>query len=219
MMPNLSGLKDIMDNPEGLQRLLDMVQHDAMDAEARGETFQERMMRERAEWTETDDRVKEQGNQAFRAGDFRRAYLCYTGVIDVSCHWHDAAYWLNRAAVCLKLNAYACAEDDANMAWQRKPSAKALYRRGQARRFLGRLAEAERDLSDALRMESSNKALADELALIQFLRTKSDEELQEWLAENKGVDRPLSGVSDEDLRELAAKMYKECQPPGWQMRI
>lgn len=217
MNPNL--LRGFVDGNGDLQQdkmqvLLDTIRSDIADANARGETMEERMMRERAEWTENDDRVKQKGNEAFRAGDLRQAYLCYTSVIDVSTSWHDAVYWLNRAAVCLKLKAYAHAEEDAEVAFERQPSAKALYRRGQARRFLGRLTEAEHDLLGALGFEPGNKALLDELAEIRSLRGRPQEELQQWLAENKGIDRPLPDVPEEELDDLAAAVYRACQQPG-----
>ncbi|GBE78666.1 hypothetical protein SCP_0115570 [Sparassis crispa] len=57
--------------------------------------------------------------------------------------WMEPVYtehWLNRAAAYLRLCAYKHAEQDADEAIRRERSAKALYRRGRARRSLGRRA-------------------------------------------------------------------------------
>ncbi|KAL6301448.1 hypothetical protein BKA93DRAFT_463091 [Sparassis latifolia] len=126
-------------------------------------------------------------------------------------------YWLSRAAVCMELGAYAHAEADAKVAYirTRKQSAEALFRLGQARRFLGRLAEAECNLKDALGIEPGNKLFT----ITQSLLMGSDENLQEWLAQNKGIDRPLPDISKEDIRKRAADMYEQCQPEGWQMGL
>lgn len=48
----------------------------------------------------------DQGNKAFKAGDMQRAYMLYSACLCELYSAPDATYWLNRAAVCLKLKAY-----------------------------------------------------------------------------------------------------------------
>lgn len=48
----------------------------------------------------------DQGNKAFKAGNMQQAYMLYSACLCGMYSAPDATYWLNRAAVCLKLKAY-----------------------------------------------------------------------------------------------------------------
>lgn len=52
-----------------------------------------------------DDVLVDQGNELFKAGDMPRAYMTYSACLCGMYSEPDATYWLNRAAVCLKLKA------------------------------------------------------------------------------------------------------------------
>ncbi|KAJ3504748.1 hypothetical protein NLJ89_g7773 [Agrocybe chaxingu] len=119
--------------------------------------------------------AKDQGNTAFKAGDFPTAIGHYTTAI--LADRTDATFPLNRAAAYLKLGKYEDAERDCtNVLGINPKNVKGLFRRGQARLGLGKLVEAQRDFTDALLIEPSNSSAQEELkkvtSLIQEQKTK-----------------------------------------------
>lgn len=76
----------------------------------------------------------------------------------------EAVYFINRAMAYLKLQKWEDAELDCTIGLMLHPdNTKALWRRGIARRELGKLEEAKKDLQDALHLEPHDKAVKEEL--------------------------------------------------------
>ncbi|KAJ7678696.1 hypothetical protein B0H17DRAFT_1206624 [Mycena rosella] len=107
----------------------------AEERERTGETESEQMLQEKREWAEEAAKsaeMKIQGNNAFRNGDYKTAFIIYTacGVLTP----HEPLYCLNRAAIALKLKLYETAVKDASDAIERGNfnRVKAHFRRGQA---------------------------------------------------------------------------------------
>lgn len=74
----------------------------AEERERTGESQFEQMWREKREWAVKDAKsakLKEEGNKAFREGDFNNAFVIYTACVCLS--GQDPLYHLNRAAVAL----------------------------------------------------------------------------------------------------------------------
>ncbi|KAI9317232.1 hypothetical protein BX666DRAFT_1943668 [Dichotomocladium elegans] len=105
---------------------------------------------------------KEKGNTCFQKQDFRQAIVHYGRAIELDPS--QAVYFVNRAMAYLKLQMYLEAEADCTrgLALQ-ATNVKALWRRGMARRALGRSEEARRDFEKALEIEPDNKPVKDEL--------------------------------------------------------
>lgn len=79
----------------------------AEERERTGETEDEQMMREKREWAEDDAKsakLKDDGNAAFKDGDFKTAYAIYTACMHLSSQ--EPLYPLNRAAVALSERSY-----------------------------------------------------------------------------------------------------------------
>ncbi|KAL8276096.1 hypothetical protein RQP46_011511 [Phenoliferia psychrophenolica] len=92
--------------------------------------------------------AKEKGNVAFKAGNFPLALTYYSTAIRTKSD--DPTFYLNRAAVYLKLDRWAEAEKDATKTIELAPkNAKALFRRAVARRMMGALEGAKEDLDRA----------------------------------------------------------------------
>ncbi|KAF8813555.1 hypothetical protein BYT27DRAFT_7181119 [Phlegmacium glaucopus] len=113
------------------------------------------------------EQEKDQGNAAFRKGDYHTAVKLYEAAHNIESELPH--YQLNLAAAHLKLNNWIEAEKACSKALQQHRSSKGLYRRARARRMLGRSEEAIQDLRAVLRIQPSNKeALAELASLIPF---------------------------------------------------
>ncbi|GJJ73831.1 RNA polymerase II-associated protein 3 [Entomortierella parvispora] len=116
--------------------------------------------------------LKEQGNNYFKKGDFHGAIKSYTSSME-----HDpsnSVLPINRAMAYLKLDMYTEAEADCSLGiLLDKKNVKAHWRRGIARRSLGRLEESKRDFELALVLDPSNKAVKEELIKVKELIVKS----------------------------------------------
>ncbi|KAG9315549.1 hypothetical protein JVU11DRAFT_3170 [Chiua virens] len=112
--------------------------------------------------------AKDEGNAAFKAGDYPTAIGHYTNAIlaDTS----DYTFFLNRAAAYLKLGKSEDAERDCTKVLALNPNnVKALFRRGQARRALGNLSDAQADLSKAITLEPANESVKNEILGLEKL--------------------------------------------------
>ncbi|GEM11377.1 TPR-repeat containing protein [Rhodotorula toruloides] len=94
------------------------------------------------------EELKAAGNAAFKAGNYDLALANYTTAIQLDPS--VSTYALNRAAVHLKLANWRDAERDSTTALKLDGGAnpKALYRRGLARKGLGKLSAAKEVRSD-----------------------------------------------------------------------
>ncbi|RIA98520.1 hypothetical protein C1645_95935 [Glomus cerebriforme] len=105
---------------------------------------------------------KETGNAFFKKGNYTMAIVHYGKAMELDPK--EAVYVINRAMAYLKLKNWENAEIDCTSGLILHPdNPKALWRRGIARRELGKLEEAKKDLQDALRLEPNDKAVKEEL--------------------------------------------------------
>ncbi|KZV65461.1 TPR-like protein [Peniophora sp. CONT] len=204
-------LQNMMGDPTKLDALAKMIKDDLKDAKSRGETMEERMMREKREFAR-DDAMSEKlkGNEAMRSGDVKLAFTYYKACTLKSAH--EPVYWLNIAAACLKLKMYDWAEQAAHGAIERDGNnpPKALFRRAQARRFLGKLDNAAKDIQDALNQLPSDATLQKERDEIRALQAKSPEELQQWLQANPNQTlEDVFGISSEEEFDKVAEKLRE----------
>ncbi|KAI0706424.1 hypothetical protein C8Q76DRAFT_749579 [Earliella scabrosa] len=110
------------------------------------------------------EREKEQGNTAFKKGDFAEAIARYKAAYEIEPEMPH--YQLNLAAAYLKVQNYVEAEKACNLALGQHKSVKGYWRRAQARKAQGRIEEALRDFRAVLRLQPSNaEAVAEITAL------------------------------------------------------
>uniref|UniRef100_F6SH46 Unc-45 myosin chaperone A n=1 Tax=Ornithorhynchus anatinus TaxID=9258 RepID=F6SH46_ORNAN len=104
-------------------------------------------------------RLREEGNELFKSGDFEGALTAYTLALRLPAAPGDrAVLHRNRAACHLKLEDYPKAEADASRAIEADGGdVKALFRRSQALEKLGRLDQAVLDLKRCVSLEPKNR--------------------------------------------------------------
>ncbi|KAH7921028.1 hypothetical protein BV22DRAFT_1132596 [Leucogyrophana mollusca] len=111
------------------------------------------------------EREKELGNVAFRRGDFELAVQHYEAAYKVEPEMPH--YQLNLAAAHLKLNNWVDAEKACTKALSQHRSSKGFFRRAKARKLLGEVDDAIKDLRAALKIQPSNsEAIAELLSLL-----------------------------------------------------
>ncbi|TBU27802.1 hypothetical protein BD311DRAFT_759703 [Dichomitus squalens] len=110
------------------------------------------------------EREKDQGNSAFKKGDYDKAIAHYNNAYQIEPELPH--YQLNLAAAYLKLNNFVKAEKACDIALGQHSSVKGHWRRAQARRARGQMEEALKDLRTVLELQPSNaEALADIIAM------------------------------------------------------
>ncbi|KAJ7348681.1 TPR-like protein [Mycena albidolilacea] len=176
---------ELLNNPEKMRAFREWERESAEERAPTGETQAEQMMREKREWAERDAKsakLKEEGNAAFMAGDFKEAYQLYTACICLSDH--EPAYSLNRAAVALKLKLYERAIEDASAAMEKGDFqlGKAYFRRGQAQCFLGEWSKAAQDYEMALKHQPNEANVLRGMEELKRLRGLSAEEQATWVS-------------------------------------
>lgn len=104
---------------------------------------------------------KEQGNTAFKGGDWTAAIEAYSKAIKCGeQHKQLATFYKNRAAAYLKLEKYDKVVKDCDKALELEPNEpKALFRRAQAKDQLGRFEEAYRDAVSVWNTDKSDKSV------------------------------------------------------------
>ncbi|KAF7335449.1 Outer envelope protein 64, chloroplastic [Mycena venus] len=111
------------------------------------------------------EREKEEGNVAFRKGDFAEAVKHYEAAYQIEPELPH--YQLNLAAAHLKLSNWMEAEAACTKALSQHRSGKGYFRRARARKMLGRADEAIRDLRAILKLQPTNtEAIEELLALV-----------------------------------------------------
>ncbi|KAK9712828.1 RNA polymerase II-associated protein 3 [Basidiobolus ranarum] len=132
---------------------------------------------------------KNKGNEHFKKGEFAQAIQLYSKSIELDPL--NAVFPINRAMVYLKLERYSEAEKDCTLGLGIDPSnIKALWRRGIARRHLGKLVEAKQDLEKALKIEATNQAVKTELSLIVKALNDHKSSQENLKNSNEKVDSP-----------------------------
>ncbi|KAL5035511.1 hypothetical protein BDV3_005417 [Batrachochytrium dendrobatidis] len=105
---------------------------------------------------------KEKGNEYFKRKNFKRAVQCYTKSIELNPA--DTVPIINRAMAHIKLFNWVKAESDCSLGLEIQPkNVKALWRRGIARRELGKFELALQDLEMAMVLEPANTTIKQEL--------------------------------------------------------
>ncbi|KAJ7502503.1 TPR-like protein [Mycena galericulata] len=187
--PMTPKLAELFNNPatkkSAMDQFLKMMQNDAAERERTGETAYEQMMREKREWAEADAKsaeLKVRGNEAFKNGEYKAAYVIYTVCIYLSPH--EPLYPLNRAAVALKLRLYSMAAEDASSAIDNGDfnRAKAHFRRGQAMLKLGSWDNAGQDYAKALALQPGDRNIVEQVAELERLRGLSPDEQAAWIS-------------------------------------
>ncbi|KAG6907983.1 hypothetical protein DXG01_006639 [Tephrocybe rancida] len=168
------------------ERLKQTMLEDAKERERTGETMMEQMLREKAEWAAQDAKaaaLKKQGNAAFSKGDYKEAFLIYSACADLNPP--ESLYCLNRAAAGLKLKLFSLAEKDAGTALKKGNNAiaKAYFRRAQARKSLGKLSEAAKDLQDARKLQKNDASIEGEIAEVNRLLALPEVEREAWVTD------------------------------------
>lgn len=104
---------------------------------------------------------KEEGNAAFKAGDWTDAIEAYTKAIKFGeQHKQLATFYKNRAAAYLKLEKFEQVVRDCDKALELEPNEpKALFRRAQAKEQLGQFEEAYRDAVTVWNVDKSDKSV------------------------------------------------------------
>lgn len=143
-------------------------------ADTSGAALVERMRRTEEAAAATRGRVreltpaeaaKEEGNEAFKRGDWQQAVECYTRALEWSPDLPAALN--NRALALLKLQRWQDAASDCCSVLEREPhNVKALMRRAAAREALCEQPGAVEDLREVLRLEPRNKEAAAKLATL-----------------------------------------------------
>eukprot|EP01012_Entosiphon_sulcatum_P057251 TRINITY_DN8098_c0_g1_i1.p1 TRINITY_DN8098_c0_g1~~TRINITY_DN8098_c0_g1_i1.p1 ORF type:complete len:677 (-),score=127.92 TRINITY_DN8098_c0_g1_i1:9-2039(-) len=105
------------------------------------------------------ERLRLQGNEAFKEGDFKTSLRCYQSAL--RCDQYDPALYCNAAACCIKLKrphdaVLAC---NAALRYSRGDNAKAWYRRGLAHLDIGDAVNAHYDFREALQRDPDDKAV------------------------------------------------------------
>ncbi|KAJ7762492.1 TPR-like protein [Mycena metata] len=187
--PMTPELMEKLNDPTQREGLLEMVKQimkeDAAERERTGETPQQQMLREKREWAQADAKsaqLKIKGNEAFRDGDYKGAFIIYSACMQLSPH--EPLYPLNRAAVALKLKMYETAVEDASAALGKGNfnQAKALFRRGQASCFLGEWSKAEKDCEKALTLQPGDRLVVEQIAELKRLRGLPADERDVWVS-------------------------------------
>ncbi|KAJ7183662.1 hypothetical protein C8R46DRAFT_1308562 [Mycena filopes] len=107
------------------------------------------------------EREKEEGNVAFRKGEYALAVKHYEAAFQIEPELPH--YQLNLAAAHLKLSNWMEAEAACSKALTQHRSGKAYWRRARARKMLGRTDEAIRDLRAILKLQPTNTDAIEEL--------------------------------------------------------
>ncbi|KAF9115924.1 hypothetical protein BGX27_005806 [Mortierella sp. AM989] len=109
---------------------------------------------------------KEKGNDFFKKGQYQKAIEHYSA--SMALDPNNSVLPINRAMALLKLKRFVEAERDCTLGLKLdSKNVKALWRRGIARRSLGKIDEAKSDFESALKIDPSNKAVKEELAKLQ----------------------------------------------------
>ncbi|KAJ7049949.1 TPR-like protein [Mycena amicta] len=210
-------LAKILQDPTPEQRnwLLSLYPRDNAET---GETAMEQVIREKREWAEADAKslqLKEEGNDAFRKGNYKKAFMIYTACMALS--GHEPLYPLNRAAVGLKLKLYKTAVEDASRVLDLAHNfnlAKALFRRGQAFHFLGLWNKAEANYSDALKLQPNDSIVIQQVDELKRLRALSPEEQAAWITGQSALKLEEvfpPGTLKKEIEELLGRKLDEME--------
>ncbi|RDB27715.1 DnaJ subfamily C member 7 [Hypsizygus marmoreus] len=149
------------------------------------------------------EKVKEQGNAAFKGGKYGEAIDLYTQAIDLNPN--EPAYLTNRAASYMALKRYRPALEDCQLAASLQaaaPSAKTLLRLGRCQLALGSTAAALSSIRTILTIEPKNSAalqLRDKVQTLEgHLRTlDAARKRKDWGLARLALDKCLQAIDGE----------------------
>lgn len=121
---------------------------------------------------------KNQGNDCFKAKQYKDAAQYYTRALDVECGVDaiNVALYINRAACNLELKNYRrCIEDCKKALLLDEKNAKACYRAGRAFFAVERYEEAKEILQYGLNVDSENKPIQDTLKKVEEKQKQIEE--------------------------------------------
>ncbi|KAJ3548762.1 hypothetical protein NM688_g5253 [Phlebia brevispora] len=142
------------------------------------------------------EREKEQGNVAFKKGDYTSAIDRYKLAHQIEPEMPH--YQLNLAAAYLKIKKWMEAEKACDAALSQHRSVKGYWRRAQARRAQGRTEDAIKDLRAMLKLQPTNtEALAEMSALAppEFILETPDSDQIRWRSGDQATSSSASGSS------------------------
>ncbi|GAA5834692.1 hypothetical protein JCM11251_003634 [Rhodosporidiobolus azoricus] len=147
-----------------------------------------------AERVERAAERKEQGNVAYKKGDYPTATRFYTHALELDPS--NASYLLNRAASRMSSKLFSSALEDclaASALQKNDPQSKTLLRTAKCQLALGLVGPAQQSLHEAFRLDPSNRAVATEKARAERVaghvaNIKSALERKDWTTVMFGVD-------------------------------
>lgn len=158
---------------------------------------------------------KNQGNDCYKAKQYKNAEIYYTKGLEVDCKDNsiNAALYLNRAACNLELKNYRrCIEDCKKTLILDEKNVKACFRASKALFLVDRYDEAKQLINYGLSIESSNKSLIQLLGQIEDKEKKILEAKKRKEAEENERKMKLSILHDSmKLRHLV--VIKSARPP------
>ncbi|KAJ7762486.1 TPR-like protein [Mycena metata] len=188
---DIPAMGEILNDPETMAKIVKGMQEAAAERAKTGETWYQQRLREKREWSEKglkSEKLKEEGNKAFKNGDYKTAYVIYSACTVLSVH--EPLYFLNRAAVALKLKLYDNVVQDTSTAMQRGnfKVAKALFQRAQGRLHLGDRVKADEDYTKALELEPGEPNIVKAFDELKRLRSLPPKEQAAWISRQEKAD-------------------------------
>lgn len=192
--------QDIMDDINRLPFFMNDL--DTTDGNG-GENVQLEALRALAYDGEPDEvatNFKNQGNDCFKAKQYKNAAEFYSQGLDVDCKVDsiNVALYINRAACNLELKNYRkCIEDCKRALAIDEKNVKACYRAGRAFFMVERYDEAEQILRYGLQIDAENKPILDTLTALQKKRDEIErvkKQREEALHEKKLEERLLDAA-------------------------
>lgn len=143
------------------------------------------------------EREKELGNVSFRTGDYNSAIQHYRLAHEIEPEL--PRYQLNLAAAYIKLSDWMSTEQACNAALLQHKSSKGYWRRAKARKMLGRVDEAIKDLRALIRLQPTNTEAISELTIL--------------LPPNPSSPHPTKGAAAEGSSSSAKDDYLDLPKP------
>jgi tetratricopeptide (TPR) repeat protein len=157
---------------------------------------------------EAAQRIKDEGNEAFKKKDLQAAARLYSEAINLYPSDDKDSYVAlsNRALVYLHQEKFDEAEADCNKAIECNPKwAKAWHRRGVARAALNRRVDALKDLEGALMLEPDSKQTLEEIRKLRGKTgaSQSDFSFRKGFADNDALNgrKGIVELCSEDFKD------------------
>ncbi|KAK3834026.1 MAG: hypothetical protein J3R72DRAFT_526983 [Linnemannia gamsii] len=155
---------------------------------------------------------KEKGNEFFKKGQYAKAIEHYSASMELDPS--NPVLPINRAMALLKLERFAEAELDCSLGLKLdNKNVKALWRRGIARRSLGRVDESRKDFETALTIDPFNKAVKEEMAKLKQGSTTTTAAKPLTTTTSKLQAKPTTAKKQEPSPSAVAKPSSEASKP------